>query len=235
MQNLNELRIPTADSNLGEALNDFSTFEISGADIRVVFRNFDLELERFCAEFPVIIGCVAWLTDEIFIDNLISKKVCILVQKEDFLRPDIGSSKSRLFSAYNKVPSRLQRYELPGISSSLSVGGDPSVEPFRCVGNHNREKSPAFPRMHNKFLIGCSYHDGSEESCWEDAYIRPKSVWTGSYNITRNAQMSFENAVVIRSEAVASAYASEWSQVFALSEPLDWESPWVLPEYRIGT
>ena len=34
---------------------------------------------------------------------------------------------------------------------------------------------------------------------------------------------------------IVQAYYQEWGQVFALSEPLDWESEWVEPEYRIGT
>ena len=53
----------------------------------------------------------------------------------------------------------------------------------------------------------------------------PKVVWTGSFNFTINAGRSL----------VAAAYAHEWSQVAALSEPLDWASEWMAPEYRLGT
>ena len=60
-------------------------------------------------------------------------------------------------------------------------------------------------------------------------------VWTGSYNISQTATKSLENAVVIRDQVIAEAYFNEWSQIMALSEPLDWESEWVAPEWRIGT
>ncbi len=34
---------------------------------------------------------------------------------------------------------------------------------------------------------------------------------------------------------IMAAYAREWFQVYAISEPLDWESEWCEPQYRIGT
>ena len=45
----------------------------------------------------------------------------------------------------------------------------------------------------------------------------------------------FENAVILRDQDIAAAYAREWAQILALSEPLDWEAGWCVPEYRIGT
>jgi phosphatidylserine/phosphatidylglycerophosphate/cardiolipin synthase-like enzyme len=47
--------------------------------------------------------------------------------------------------------------------------------------------------------------------------------------------MSLENALVIRNPDIVTAYVWEYSHVFALSEPLDWEQDWVAPEYRLGT
>lgn len=60
-------------------------------------------------------------------------------------------------------------------------------------------------------------------------------VWTGSYNFTQNAERSWENAVIIRDPVIADAYLREWAQLYSLSEPLDWKSPYVAPEWRIGT
>jgi hypothetical protein len=34
---------------------------------------------------------------------------------------------------------------------------------------------------------------------------------------------------------IATAYANEWSQLLALSEPLNWTPRWSAPEYRIGS
>jgi len=60
-------------------------------------------------------------------------------------------------------------------------------------------------------------------------------VWTGSYNISKTAAKSLENVVIIHDKMVAEMYFNEWSQITALSEPLDWESEWCDPEWRIGT
>jgi hypothetical protein len=114
---------------------------------------------------------------------------------------------------------------------SLSVCTLWDIPPVRCVGNDNADKHPAWPRMHNKFLVFCSLR----ENAWRGPELHPECVWTGSYNITFNAQKSFENAVILRDSDIAAAYAREWAQILALSEPLDWEDRWSAPEYRIGT
>lgn len=137
---------------------------------------------------------------------------------------------SDLRLAYDSVGSKLTRYGIPGVADLMSFGASPEIEAFRCVGNFKRSKQPAFPRMHNKFFVGCDLstaEDGQE--------LFPKMVWTGSYNVSYTAQASFENAVIIDDGNVASAFAREWSQILALSEKLDWTSDWVEPEYRIGS
>jgi hypothetical protein len=51
---------------------------------------------------------------------------------------------------------------------------------------------------------------------------------------TENANRSLENAVLIE-DCETSAYYREWERILALSEPLDWESEWGAPEWRIGS
>ena len=60
-------------------------------------------------------------------------------------------------------------------------------------------------------------------------------VWTGSYNLSENAGQSWENALIIRDPVIAGAYLNEWSQLFTFSEPLDWRSEYIAPEWRIGS
>jgi hypothetical protein len=110
--------------------------------------------------------------------------------------------------------------------------GDSSL--FGCVGNHNREKKPAFPRMHNKFLVFCNASESTSDLDYRFE-VKPHTVWTGSFNLTRNAAMSLENALAITDPTVVQAYFREWEQVLALSEPLDWSSDWCEPEWRVGT
>lgn len=53
--------------------------------------------------------------------------------------------------------------------------------------------------------------------------------------MTWNATASLENAVVITAPQIVNAYLDEWRQILAISEPLDWESQWCAPQWRIGT
>lgn len=234
------------ESDLLQSSGDQQDYSLRAGTVEVVFRNLK---ERLIAEIEgsppngLILGAVAWLTEPDILDALATRPCAIVVQKEDFLRPDIGTRlnwKQRLHEQYGELDGgNWDRYALPGVVSNLNVASSPGLEgagyfdqthTVRCVGNHNSKHSPAFPRMHNKFLVFCerALVVGQVEA-------RPVSVWTGSFNFTRNAVRSFENALHITDPAIAMQYALEWGQIYALSEPLDWSSEWVEPEFRIGT
>ena len=125
------------------------------------------------------------------------------------------------------TPPADSRYGMPGIVPNLSYCCNPTMDPVRCIGERP-EVGRNNRRMHNKFLVfakGEFFNDGEATDMFEhDAVWRPHSVWTGSYNITANAELSWENAIYIRSEKIAQAYLNEWCQLMAFSEPLDWES-----------
>jgi hypothetical protein len=87
--------------------------------------------------------------------------------------------------------------------------------------------------MHHKFFVMCDVEVDAEFHM--PTKIVGRSVWTGSFNPTANGTKSRENAVLIASDEIAQAFLREWFQVYAISEPLDWESEWCQPEYRIGT
>lgn len=165
------------------------------------------------------------------------KGVSIVVQKEDFLRPDqdpVDNWRKWLNNEYDKLPEGPTRYCYAGtVVASLSVALDPTVFPIRCVEKHNSQNDSAFPRSHHKFVVFCKLKEGEDE----DTFLRitPYAVWTGSFNFSKAASASFENSLVIADTKIVHAYYQEWGQVFALSEPLNWESEWVQPEYRIGT
>jgi hypothetical protein len=227
--NLHDIKIPTD----GESIEQ-TDYSKDSKEISVFFKNLDKTLINLISEADFVFGCVAWLTHSEVLKALAQKQTAIVVQKEDFLRPDMtlpNSPYTSLRALYGNLKCRLNRYCLLGIANSLSVCGDPSVAPIRCVGSHNSEKKVAWPRAHHKFLIFAKIE---ERSPGHDV-IQPYAVWTGSFNITNNATMSFENAVLIRDPNIVEAFASEFGQIFALSEPLDWETPWTEPEYRIGT
>ena len=230
----------TIDNDCGPGVEqeDYSTAK-PAVDTEVVFRRHRARLLTLIAEYPYVIGGVAWLTDMRVLDALATRKgVNILVQKEDFLRPDLDGAADfavTLRRAYGRLET-IERHYAPGIAPELSYCSG-SGEAIRCVGNYNADKHPAWPRMHNKFLVFCAEdHVESTSQEYDNSHdvLRPECVWTGSYNITFNAQKSFENAVILRDPDIADAYAREWAQILALSEPLDWTERWSAPEYRFG-
>lgn len=229
--NLNSLGVPTDHTTEPQRNNSMSTT----AKIDVIFRDHRARLISEIGRSSVVLGCVAWLTDGEVLGAL-SKchHVSIVVQKEDFLRPDTGGRQAQKIRAlYDLLPSPLSRYSIPGGVAGLNYAGDSAIDPVRCVGNHNREKRPAWPRMHNKFLVFCD--QVPSDVTYQETKVQPRSVWTGSYNISYNAISSWENAVLIHNEEIADAYAREFAQILTFSEQLDWTSDWIEPEYRIGS
>ena len=254
--NLNKAVIPSQE--VIYELVDYSTTSDDGV-VRVFFRNLEEELIELINQADLIVGCVAWLTSEPILDALAKTKgVSIVVQKEDFLRPDSYGKdgwKTRLRALYDKLPSGPPRGDYDGtVLIHMSVCRSSSVDPVRCVGNHNHNKQAAFPRCHHKFIVFCKQEERwfcacddchcdltapCEEDC-TDKYINtygvfPYAVWSGSFNFTKNATASLENALYITDPDVVYAFYREWSQILAISEPLDWTCDWSAPEWRLGT
>lgn len=223
-----------------QKLEDFSV-NINNASfdsVQVLFRKQEEEIIKLINEFEdgVILGCVAWLTSKPILTALAScKNVQIVVQKEDFLRPDIGirntnNWKAELSKLYNAITCDMARYKFKSPMTDLSYCADPTIDAIRCVGNHNKDKNPAFPRAHHKFLIFCKLTD--------ENYV-PTKLWTGSFNLTKNAMQSFENAVLFTDNSgkndLFEAFIKEHHQIFAISEKLNWTENWATPQFRIGS
>lgn len=234
MGDLNNFQLNN-DGNFDTNLSDNSVETAIG--VSVYFRDIESRLLKHIADADAAFGAVAWLTNDAILNALAQlSNVSLIVQKEDFLRPDVGVPKdwkNELRKKYSKLKCNLTRYSFDNILSSLSVASDPSIDPVRCVGNHNRDKKPAFPRMHNKFLIFAKILPGSDEHELET--IQPYAVWTGSFNFTKNATNSLENALYLTDHSIVKAFFEEYGQIAAMSEPLDWTSDWAEPEWRIGT
>jgi hypothetical protein len=225
----------------------------------VYFRNIERILIQKIQNADIILGCVAWLTNKDIIDSMSNKKaVSLVVQKEDFLRPDSNwdqrdNWKQWLQNLYAKLPGDgseiTNRYNHSFRETSLymlSRCGDPYIDPVRCVGNYNRSKAVVHPRMHNKFILFCKMapsvpkmreENYNVEDPYEDYGIpfEPYAVWTGSYNFTQNSGNSFENGLYLTDKAIVDSYFKEYGHIMALSEPLDWTEDYVRPQWRIGT
>jgi len=269
MDNLNEALIPGRDVD-DKPLDDYSVKVPASSfdDVEVVFRGLEerlvdmIEAHKARSIGPIF-GSVAWLTSRPILEALQGASVSLVVQKEDFLRPDYGQEKryaidynEQLRRLYKEVKSGLSRYDMRGIASHLSVCGDVNVDGVRCVGNYNRDKRAAMPRAHHKFLVFCDavsdvrvddygyntpacYDQWGVEIGQNNHWYWPYAVWTGSFNFTHNGTRSLENAVILtssdRDNPVLNGYMMEHHQLYAISEPLNWHSEWMEPEYRIGT
>jgi hypothetical protein len=166
------------------------------------------------------------------------KDVAIVVQKEDFLRPDgphDDTWKGWLRERYDALRCRIGRQEfLNNGMSALAATGNSDISPVRCVGTYNRDRSSASPKMHNKFLIFAKMIESEDDDGYPVTAALPYGVWTGSYNLTKNSGNSLENAVYLTNPDIVMAYYQEWGQIMALSEPLDWTANGMEPEWGTG-
>jgi len=263
------------DNNENDEHIDAYGAEVTNLKIKSYFMNFDNSIIKNIMNADIVVGCVAWLTNINILEALSNVKygVSIIVQKEDFLRPDsIGVN---LKKYYNKIkPYRWYGftnlwyqgnnllYKLNVVSQSCHYSDNPNSSDgcnlfenmnIRCVGHHNSENKLAFPRMHHKFLVLCKLRElnmydidkGLGEWGWCNAkniddlkkikVVEPYAVWTGSFNFTNNGMNSLENAIVMYNEKIANAYYQQWMKLMTISEPLDWDTPWSTPVYRVGT
>jgi phosphatidylserine/phosphatidylglycerophosphate/cardiolipin synthase-like enzyme len=252
---LHALTVPTADDR--HSFGEPCTGECAGrphhvtarahVPVAALFENLPEQCCNFISGADLITGCVAWLTNTRILTALSQiPAVSVIVQKEDFLRPDSnGVFKTRLRALYQQLPALgLGRTALPWTShytTSSEMPGDYCA--IRCMGIVSRGQKMAVPRMHHKFLVRsvnryCYNQQPPEDrQCQGICYghPEPEAVWTGSFNMTHNGATSLENAVVIADAAIAQRYQDEWAWVLGLSEPLDWTHDWVEPELRIGS
>lgn len=225
----------------GEAyLKDRKTTSVYDVQrMSVVFENIEDEIIARLEKSDIVVGCIAWLTNMRLLEAL-SKKigVSIIVQKEDFLRPDTPGrspiNKLALREAYEAIPrlTRMNLEEEDSLQSTLldrtilgqmNVGScDTEMDAVRCCGIVSRGRST--PRMHHKFVV-----------LFDKENAKPKCVMTGSWNWSYNATQSLENLLIVEDERVASAYFKEYVHVASISESLNWESEYIFPEWRIGT
>jgi hypothetical protein len=221
-------------------VRDNSVASVDGA-VNVYFRNLQEHLIQHIREARMVVGCVAWLTNAHILKALseVAHGVAIVVQKEDFLRPDLGADaswKRKMRAMYGALKADLPApIAWPGLIGNLSLLGGPDIDPVRCVGNHNQDRRLAFPRMHNKFLVFCRPEFFPERDAPPVFDPKPYAVWTGSFNLTHNAALSLENALFITDPNIVEAYYREWEQIQAISEGLNWDNDWAEPEHRIGT
>jgi hypothetical protein len=199
MNNFN-LNIPLLHAN--EGANWERLKHLKSNNISVHFSDIEEALISYISQANTCLGCIAWLANESIL-NALSKceVISIIVQKEDFLRPDpinmtSGWKKNeeswnlKLQGMYNKLPRGVNNDDFIGYSqeesvynlllqddgiqiskdsknakqilSSTNISPDSisyaeawETNTVRYLGEINKMKYPAFPRMHHKFLLFC--------------------------------------------------------------------------------
>jgi len=118
--NLNELGVPVDHDKEPQSDNGISAV----APIDVIFRNHRARLVAEIARFPSCWVVLLGLTDTVVLEALAKcRHVSIVVQKEDFLRPDLGQARARsLRRLYDALPSPLLRYALPASPTAHTRG-----------------------------------------------------------------------------------------------------------------
>jgi len=215
--NLNNIKVNN--EHITSEQNDFSLIG-DEKDIEIYFKNIEKQIINKIKKYNHVVGCIAWLTNENILVELAKKKsVLIIVQEEDFLRPDTNFDgnnkkwKKKIFKLYNKLKINKENIWLGcGISYCRTVDSG-----IRRLGKVNEGKLPAFPRMHNKFII-----------CYNDKYDNEINgeILTGSYNYTENSNNSLENVVCIKDKKIVSRYYQQFAEIAIMSVSLDWNGEW---------
>lgn len=175
------------------------------AQIKPVFRNIEEALIEEINKHTLIVGCVAWLTSEPILEALQGKSVQFVLQQEDWLRPDSDD--------WTMQKQRRLYDKLTGINNyiaSVDYCRWGPIAPIYLCGKP-KTKTRYQPRMHHKFILfGNEYEYAIPNECFD-------LMWTGSYNITKNATHSLENGIFIKNAEIIEAYRQEWRQVLLSS------------------
>lgn len=222
--NLNSIKVNcNVRTNKPVEQNDFSLIG-DDKDIEIYFKNIERQIINKIKKYDNVVGCIAWLTNENILVELAKKKsVLIIVQEEDFLRPDIhfdGNNKKwkqKIFKLYNELQKNKNSVPLNCFGINYMQCGVESG--IRRLGKINENKLPAFPRMHNKFII--CYNDFETENLKING-----EILSGSYNYTENSNNSLENVVCIKDEKIVYRYYLQFAEIAIMSVPLDWNSEW---------
>lgn len=210
-------------------LNELVTYDhsIASKNVEVFFRNLKEHLLEQILSADMVIGAVAWITDLDILMALAQKETLLVVQKEDFLRPDLqsaltASDKATLHQAYDALqPFDGRKVPIGPFAQALYPDKLAHLAPVRSFGYCVPTQMYRVPKMHNKFLAFLQHDEN-------DTY-QPTSVWTGSLNFTAMSLNSLENAIVIHDPEIAEAFICEAQIIYLKGDPLNWESDWINP------
>ena len=202
------------------ALADFIT------GLRALAAEVESGMPRKSEPYPVVLGCVPWLSSEAVVDALIEIGSCCIVVDKSCKRPEI----ERLSRDGGGVPQRLLRSleywgppadgKPPWIDlNSAAELHDRELEPVRLFGWRKVGKKHV-PILHAKLAICCVASWWDSEIGWSDS-LRPLSVWMGSANWTWPSTRHLEFGAWSRDQELAQSALDFVTDVIRASEPFD--------------
>ena len=234
-KNLNAIKFKTDYGNYkGSFIENIKLSNVELDEFELYIKDIKKELiNKINIHDGPIVGNIAWLTDYDILEALSKKTVQIIIQKEDFLRPD-SINDNKFIKSIKKLYNKFSGFDNMNLFDyHISVCGHVEIPGVTCLGNLNSEKNPAHPRAHNKFLVFCDYSEPDENN---NSHIVPKSVWTGSFNFTNNSGNSLENSIYFSGRNdIIKKYYEYYLHMLMCSEPLDFSWEWDSTTLRIGT
>lgn len=188
---------------------------------RPVFRNIEEAIIEQIRKSDIVIGCVAWLTNIPILEALSETKGCqFVVQVEDWLRPDSGDYSLQRQRELIERLRGLNNYAIPGM---LSVSSYMDIAPIRLAGvPKNRDRNQ--PRMHHKFALFGNVVSEADTDFGPNVVFHGgtvfRTVFTGSFNWTRNATNSLENGVFMQGTDIIDAYSREYFEILLTSRTI---------------
>lgn len=157
------------------------------------FRDLEEHFISYIEASEQVVLCVAWLTSQKVLKAIVDRPSVLILRNESWLNKKGGLAK-KARDLYGKLRSDKDTFMVlkEKIEKDILVCG---------MISHPQN-------MHHKFAVRL------------DKKGKPLSVWTGSFNPTKNGNESLENALVLHNPKIAEAYAKEFLGVRAISKPL---------------
>jgi hypothetical protein len=196
---------------------------------------------RFSAKaqaYPVVLGCVPWLTSKDVVDALVPMHGCVLVDKgakgavqlERLSREGIGVFQQLLgdLEFWGRTEDGQPPIIGPGTPRS-----EQGLEPVRLVGWRRLGSRPV-PLLHAKLAVCCAAYTWEGEMGGWDDHLLPISVWMGSANWTERSSSHLEFGTWTTDPALAESALEFMIDLIRISEPWDSLAPQPSPELVAG-
>jgi hypothetical protein len=187
--------------------------------------------------FPVVLGCVPWLTHRKIAETLAGMSGCTVVNKGSagyravrYLSENGRGVRQALLGLAEWGPTDAEGRG-PLIGPGGPMPGDRGLEAVRVLGYLGESGTPL---LHAKMAVCCGAWTWENEGGGWDDILTPMNVWIGSANWTHSARGHIEFGAWSSDDALCQHALSFLQSVIVASEPLTSVAPGPMPELRPG-